>query len=125
MRQAAYHVARVEEYARGVIAVDPMAPARHQLANDRARTRRFPLLFARKLTRMSASPLAFLRGAAPLFYEMLASRRELADGPPGEGFIVGDLHLENFGAYRPGADGDRPRELKKHAVVFNLNDFDD
>ena len=68
---------------------------------DRERTKRFPELFVRKLQRMSSSPLAYLRGAAPLFYEILAARPELASGPAGEGWIVGDMHLENFGAYRP------------------------
>jgi uncharacterized protein (DUF2252 family) len=102
--------------------IDVHALAQRQLDLDRERTARFPELFSRKLERMSASPLAFLRGAAPLFYEMLARRPDLAGGPPGEGVIVGDLHLENFGAYRraPGSKG-----AKKHDVAFNLNDFDD
>jgi uncharacterized protein (DUF2252 family) len=98
--------------------------ADRQLANDRARTRRFPDLFAHKLQRMTASPLAFLRGAAPLFYEMLAARPDLAEGPPGEGWLVGDLHLENFGAYRPDVFADHP-DGKKRPAVFDLNDFDD
>lgn len=89
--------------------------ADRQLDEDRRRTARFPDLLARKLRRMSASPLAFLRGSAPLFYALLADHPELAAGPPGEGWIVGDLHLENFGAYR--ADDTK--------VVFDLNDFDD
>src|SRR6202000_2085941 len=33
----------------------------------------------------------------------------------GDGWIVGDMHLENVGAYRNDAD----------EVVFGLNDFDD
>lgn len=94
---------------------DAPALADRQLSLDRERTARFPALFTRKLQRMSASPLAFLRGAAPLFYEMLKTSPQLADGPPGEGWIVGDLHLENFGAYRPDTKD----------AVFNLNDFDD
>ena len=89
--------------------------ADRQLDEDRRRTARFPELLARKLRRMSASPLAFLRGSAPLFSALLGEHPELAAGPPGEGWIVGDLHLENFGAYR--ADDTR--------VVFDLNDFDD
>jgi uncharacterized protein (DUF2252 family) len=81
---------------------------------------------------MSASPLAYLRGAAPLFYEILAARPDLADGPPGEGWITGDMHLENFGAYRPdpleagvGAKGERSTKRSRSDVVFDLNDFDD
>lgn len=97
--------------------------ADRQLTLDRERTARFPQLLTRKLQRMSASPLAFLRGAAPLFYEILAVRPDLADGPTDEGWIVGDLHLENFGAYRPEAAS---KERKKgRPAVFELNDFDD
>jgi uncharacterized protein (DUF2252 family) len=91
------------------------ALADRQLKLDRERTKRFPDLLTRKLDRMSASPLAFLRGAAPLFYELLTENPELAEGPPGEGWLAGDLHLENFGAYR----------TQKRNVVFDLNDFDD
>ncbi len=97
---------------------DPVALARDQLEGDRARTARFPGLFERKIARMSVSPLAFLRGAAPLFYRMLAARPALAEGPGGEGWLAGDLHLENFGAYRP----DKTAE---DGATFNLNDFDD
>jgi uncharacterized protein (DUF2252 family) len=96
---------------------DPAALADRQLELDRERTARFPFLLTRKLQRMSASPLAFLRGAAPLFYEMLKTSTHLADGPAGEGWLVGDLHLENFGAFRA--------EAKDAKTVFNLNDFDD
>ena len=106
-----------------VIAVDPMALARRQLATDRARTKRFPLLFARKLARMSASPLAFLRGAAPLFYELLDTHPSLAEGPRGKGWLVGDLHIENFGAYRPNPTDNGTRSARD--ATFNLNDFDD
>jgi uncharacterized protein (DUF2252 family) len=112
---------------------DPGAMADRQLTLDRERTKRFPDLFVRKLQRMSASPLAYLRGAAPLFFEILADHPELAGGPAGEGWIVGDMHLENFGAYRPdplGAADDPPNKesasAKKHRIVrFDLNDFDD
>jgi len=98
-----------------------MALARRQLAHDRARTARFPVLLARKLARMTASPLAFLRGAAPLFYELLDAHPSLAEGPRGKGWIVGDLHVENFGAYRP----DPTDEQSTRDAAFNLNDFDD
>lgn len=111
--------------------LDVVALAERQLALDRERTRRFQDLFVRKLSRMSASPLAFLRGAAPLFYEILGARPDLAEGPAGAGWIVGDMHLENFGAYRPeplGKDepaSSRAGAKKKTAVAFDLNDFDD
>ncbi len=114
---------RLRPFARcdriGVVALDPVRLAEEQLARDRARAKRFPWLGTRKLDRMARSPLAYLRGAAPLFYAALredptlgvTGRRELR----GEGMLVGDLHLENFGAYRSD-DND---------VSFDLNDFDE
>lgn len=99
--------------------------AARQIEYDDERTRDFPALLRRKMERMSASPLAFLRGAAPLFYEILKDNADLADGPDGEGWIVGDLHLENFGAYRPDGLGGEDKEGAKHPAVFDLNDFDD
>lgn len=105
-------------------ALDLVALAERQLELDRARTKRFPALFVRKLGRMSASPLAFLRGAAPLFFEMLLKRPDLADGPAAEGWIVGDMHLENFGAYKPEPIA-KEDGAKKKGVRFDLNDFDD
>src|SRR4051812_46470864 len=58
---------------------NPEALAARQVELDRERTRRFPSLFLRKQSRMSASPFAFLRGAAPLFYKFLGQ----SPGPPG------------------------------------------
>jgi uncharacterized protein (DUF2252 family) len=66
--------------------------------------RRMPGLLARKQAKMSASPFAFLRGSAPLFYRVLRNAPRLARGPEDAGLLCGDLHLENFGVYRP----DRP-----------------
>lgn len=100
--------------------LDPIALAKGQLARDRAAIRE-PRLFARKVARMKASSFGFLRGSAPLFYEILAGRPKLAAGPRGEGWIAGDLHLENFGAYRCGA----PHEAGHGDVSFDVNDFDD
>ncbi len=97
--------------------------AARQLELDQERTQRFPAMRPRKLARMSESPFAFLRGAAPLFYEILENHPEFADGPLGEGWLVGDLHLENFGAFSPARANGASSE--KHAAVFNLNDFDE
>jgi hypothetical protein len=47
--------------------------------------------------------------------DVLRARVEHADPHAPEGLIVGDLHLDNFGAYR-GQSG---------ALVFDVNDFDD
>src|SRR4051812_30556185 len=103
--------------------VDARRLALRQLELDRQRTARYPALLARKQARMSASPLAFLRGAAPLFYEMLAADPELFAGPEGFGYIQGDAHLENFGAFSP-AVHDAAGWKKAHAT-FQLNDFDE
>lgn len=103
--------------------MDPRSLALRQLELDRERTARFPQLLSRKLARMSSSPLGFLRGAAPLFYELLAAEPELAAGPEGSGWIQGDAHLENFGAYSPAVrEGE---QWKKGHARFHLNDFDE
>lgn len=99
---------------------DPIELANKQLQRDRDATKRHEGLFEHKMDRMLTSPLAFLRGAAPLFYDLLESMPELAHGPPGEGWITGDLHLENFGAFKPQAHFEDGEE-----AVFDLNDFDD
>jgi uncharacterized protein (DUF2252 family) len=89
--------------------------ARAQLDLDRRQTLRFPELFARKRAKMAASPHAFLRGSAPLFYRVLAEQPDLATGPAETGWILGDMHLENVGAYRG-------EDRRAH---FDLNDFDE
>jgi uncharacterized protein (DUF2252 family) len=110
-----------------MLAIDPLRLARRQLEIDRERTRRYPHLLQHKATRMCASPLALLRGAAPLFYELLDAHPTLAEGPRGEGWLVGDCHLENFGAFRTGALSVKETRASHAAekVVFDLNDFDD
>jgi uncharacterized protein (DUF2252 family) len=104
-----------------VPALDASQLARRQIQLDRNRLGDFPWLMGKKVERMQASPHGFLRGAAPLFYEILRAEPDLAAGPTGRGWITGDLHLENFGAYRHDSLADRavPR------VLFNLNDFDE
>ena len=99
--------------------LDPTSLARAQLEFDARATSRFAGLFERKIARVTATPFAFLRGSAPLFYAVLAARPDLASGPGGEGWIIGDLHMENFGAYR--TDGHAPTSR----VAFGLNDFDE
>jgi uncharacterized protein (DUF2252 family) len=68
-----------------------------------------------KLDRLCAAPFGFLRGTFHLF---VADWPVEGDDPLLAGAdqpIVGDLHLENFGAFRA-ADG---------TVVFDVNDFDE
>jgi uncharacterized protein (DUF2252 family) len=102
-----------------MVAPDPLRYAERQLARDVLATQAYPELLTRKLGRMAASPFGYLRGAAPLYYELLAEHPELATGPSGEGWLVGDAHLENFGAFRT-ADA-----AGTEAVVFDVNDFDE
>ena len=102
-----------------MISPDPLVLAQRQIARDREATRAFPALLARKVKRMAESPLAYLRGTVPLYYGLLAEHPELAEGPAGEGWLVGDAHLENFGAFRS-ADADGTE-----SVVFDVNDFDE
>jgi uncharacterized protein (DUF2252 family) len=109
------------------VEIDPVNLARLQIAADRKRTAWMPVLFERKRARMSMSAHAFLRGTAPLYYWILKQRQDLR-GPEGTGWIAGDLHVENFGAYRPNPTPEHPHR-HPHAIppdaVFNLNDFDD
>lgn len=95
---------------------DAFAWAARQIELDRQVTARHPRLGARKLKRVSTSPLGFFRGSAPLFYEMWRDGRGIEDFERGgQGAIVGDMHLENVGAYRTDED----------EITFGLNDFDD
>ncbi|MFG2163767.1 DUF2252 domain-containing protein [Micromonospora chersina] len=77
-----------------------------------------PAAFRRKFRKMAASPFAFYRGSASLFYADqrgdFASDR-LLDERTSRVWIHGDLHAENFGTYM-NASGQ---------LVFNVNDFDE
>ncbi|GAA3035707.1 DUF2252 domain-containing protein [Streptosporangium longisporum] len=80
--------------------------------------RRDPAAFRRKFRKMAASPFAFYRGSAALFYaDMTGAFADDAflDGPTRRVWIHGDLHAENFGTYM-NASG---------VLVFNVNDFDE
>ncbi len=74
---------------------------------------RKPRLVRRKLRLMLGDPFTFFRGANHLF---VADWPELGPPEPGPAVLIcGDLHLENFGAYRT-AEGD---------FRYDINDFDD
>ncbi|MFV2115086.1 DUF2252 domain-containing protein [Micromonospora sp. LOL_025] len=77
-----------------------------------------PAAFRRKFRKMAASPFAFYRGSASLFYADqvgdFADDRFLGDRTS-RVWIHGDLHAENFGTYM-NASGQ---------LVFNVNDFDE
>jgi uncharacterized protein (DUF2252 family) len=100
--------------------MDPIALARAQLDSDRTIDRNVSGLFVVKRERMSVSAFSFLRGSAPLFYALLRSAPELGKGPSGKAWLTGDLHVQNFGAYR--TDDARSGETN---VVFGPNDFDE
>ena len=74
---------------------------------------RNPKLVRLKFRRMAKDPLAFFRGASHLFAADWPHLRPPDVGP--SILICGDLHLENFGAYRAD-DGD---------FLYDINDFDE
>lgn len=98
-----------------------------QMERDVVRTRQRPWLLERKNQRMAASSFAFLRGTAPFFYDLLSREPWLAQGPSVDGWIAGDLHLENFGAFR--TTSTPPKSAGQGSsgpeVVFDINDFDE
>jgi hypothetical protein len=88
--------------------------AQAQVDVDLRRLNRDQPLLRRKWSKMAASPFAFLRGASAAWAGMLRAHPHLLEGLPGQGPLVGDLHLENFGTFR-GAKG----------FTFHCNDFDE
>jgi uncharacterized protein (DUF2252 family) len=77
-----------------------------------------PAAFRRKFRKMAASPFAFYRGSASLFYaDQVGAFRDdsFLDERTSRVWIHGDLHAENFGTYM-NSDG---------RLVFNVNDFDE
>src|SRR5215210_4028916 len=77
-----------------------------------------PAAFRRKFRKMAASPFAFYRGSASLFYADLAetySDDRFLDERTSRVWIHGDLHAENFGTYMNSSG----------QLVFNVNDFDE
>ncbi|SCG35318.1 DUF2252 domain-containing protein [Micromonospora halophytica] len=77
-----------------------------------------PVAFRRKFRKMAATPFAFYRGSASLFYaDQLGDFADdrFLDERTSRVWIHGDLHAENFGTYM-NASGQ---------LVFNVNDFDE
>jgi uncharacterized protein (DUF2252 family) len=75
--------------------------------------RREPERLLIKYKKMGVSPFAFFRGTCHLFCEDWPADHRLNEAP--EGWVCGDLHLENFGAYQ-GRYGTRR---------FDIGDFDE
>ncbi|SNR55187.1 DUF2252 domain-containing protein [Actinoplanes regularis] len=77
-----------------------------------------PTAFRRKFRKMAASPFAFYRGSASLFYaDQVGAYRDgdYLDERTSRVWIHGDLHAENFGTYMNSSG----------RLVFNVNDFDE
>ncbi|MCO8275650.1 DUF2252 domain-containing protein [Actinoplanes sp. TRM 88003] len=77
-----------------------------------------PAAFRRKFRKMAASPFAFYRGSASLFYADLTDAyadASFLDERTSRVWIHGDLHAENFGTYMNSSG----------QLVFNVNDFDE
>jgi uncharacterized protein (DUF2252 family) len=74
---------------------------------------RDPERLRRKFGLLRADPYAFYRGTCHLFYGNLPRGKVLVEAP--SVLLCGDLHLENFGAYK----GDN------RLAYFDLNDFDE
>jgi uncharacterized protein (DUF2252 family) len=77
-----------------------------------------PAAFRRKFRKMAASPFAFYRGSASVFYADLSGEfadDRCLDARTSRVWIHGDLHAENFGTYMNGSG----------QLVFNVNDFDE
>jgi uncharacterized protein (DUF2252 family) len=77
-----------------------------------------PAAFRRKFRKMAASPFAFYRGSASLFYaDMTGAYADSSFLTPQTSrvWIHGDLHAENFGTYMNSSG----------QLVFNVNDFDE
>jgi uncharacterized protein (DUF2252 family) len=91
-----------------IVESDPVVP---ELI--RANAGRKPRLLRIKFRRMAADAFSFFRGADPLFAGDWDEVKPDDEGP--RIWICGDLHLENFGAYRTEGGDFR----------FDINDFDE
>lgn len=74
---------------------------------------RDPERLTMKYRLIAANPFAFLRGTCHLFYQDYPAAAPFNQAPPA--WVCGDLHLENFGAYK----GDN------RLSYFDINDFDE
>lgn len=69
-----------------------------------------------KYAKMAASPFSFFRGSAYLFYfDVSREWFPYHSSPERPTWIQGDLHFENFGAFRS----------ESGRIVFDVNDFDE
>lgn len=102
--------AQAESRIHGLRHRDPLAILK---AADAPLADRNPELRALKAKEMGASPFAFFRGSAALFYADARSEASLAS--PVSIPLQGDFHLENLGTY----------QTSSGPVAYGLNDFDE
>jgi uncharacterized protein (DUF2252 family) len=75
-----------------------------------------PDAFKGKFRKMAATPFAFYRGSAGLFYADMANEDDpFSNEKTSRVWIQGDLHAENFGTYMN----------SQGILVFDVNDFDE
>ena len=75
-----------------------------------------PDAFRDKFRKMAATPFAFYRGSAGLFYADMAHEDDpFSNEKTSRVWIQGDLHAENFGTYMNNLG----------VIVFDVNDFDE
>jgi uncharacterized protein (DUF2252 family) len=75
-----------------------------------------PDAFRGKFRKMAATPFAFYRGSAALFYGDMANEDDpFSNEKTSRVWIQGDLHAENFGTYMN----------NQGVIVFDVNDFDE
>ncbi len=74
-------------------------------------------LKAEKYARMSRSPFTFLRATNSLFWQDFVNDSRLSKfgNAQTKNSILGDCHVDNFGAYNN----------NKGEIIFDLNDFDE
>src|SRR5262249_30432399 len=97
------------EARRAEIVQDFVAAYRDLMAAD-------PDAWRGKFRKMAATPFAFYRGSACVFYADMANEDDpFATGETGHVWIQGDLHASNFGTYMNSAG----------VLVFDVNDFDE
>lgn len=72
---------------------------------------------ATKMTKMAASPFAFYRGTAHIFYKDMSTlpASSYSNTATYKVWLPGDMHLQNFGALRDDSSND----------IFDISDFDE
>lgn len=114
----------IQQMGTNTIAFHAMSEAKRQQSIIQVFTSAFgekikadPSAWRGKFRKMSATPFAFYRGSAVLFFQDMARMgdQDFLNEKTSRVWIHGDLHAENFGTYMNG----------KGKLVFDVNDFDE